>query len=309
MSDENHYDVIIVGAGPAGLTSAIYACRAEKKTLVLEKNAFGGQIVSTKDIENYPGKMGVSGFELAKEMYDQAVKLGAKFEFEKVTKISNLESGEKKVETEDDVYFAKAVIIATGAKNRQLGLKNEERLTGRGISYCATCDGAFYKGKTVAVQGGGNVAVEDAIYLSDLCEKVYLVHWLDEFQADEKNVSRLKSLKNVEIILGFSVSELEIDETKKLSKVKIKAKESDEERELEVSGLFVAIGQIPETEAFSELIKTNKFGYFDSKEDCLTNVPGIFVAGDCREKSVRQLVTATSDGAISAISAISYLNK
>lgn len=308
MSDENHYDVIIVGAGPAGLTSAIYACRAEKKTLVLEKNAFGGQIVSTKDIENYPGKMGVSGFELAKEMYDQAIKLGAKFEFEKVTKISNLESGEKKVETEDDVYFAKAVIIATGAKNRQLGLENEERLTGRGISYCATCDGAFYKGKTVAVQGGGNVAVEDAIYLSDLCEKVYLVHWLDEFQADEKNVSRLKSLKNVEIILGFSVSELEIDETKKLSKVKLKAKDSDEERELEVFGLFVAIGQIPETEAFSELIKINEFGYFDSKEDCLTSVPGIFVAGDCREKTVRQLVTATSDGAISALSAIKYLN-
>lgn len=309
MSDENHYDVIIVGAGPAGLTSAIYACRAEKKTLVLEKNAFGGQIVSTKDIENYPGKMGVSGFELAKEMYDQAIKLGAKFEFEKVTKISNLESGEKKVETEDDVYLAKAVIIATGAKNRQLGLENEERLTGRGVSYCATCDGAFYKGKTVAVQGGGNVAVEDAIYLSDLCEKVYLVHWLNEFQADEKNVSRLKSLKNVEIIFGFSVSKLEIDEAKKLSKVKLKAKDSDEERELEVSGLFIAIGQIPETEAFSELIKTNEFGYFDSKEDCLTNVPGIFVAGDCRKKSVRQLVTATSDGAISAISAINYLNK
>lgn len=195
MSDENHYDVIIVGAGPAGLTSAIYACRAEKKTLVLEKNAFGGQIVSTKDIENYPGKMGVSGFELAKEMYDQAIKLGAKFEFEKVTKISNLESGEKKVETEDDVYLAKAVIIATGAKNRQLGLENEERLTGRGVSYCATCDGAFYKGKTVAVQGGGNVAVEDAIYLSDLCEKVYLVHWLNEFQADEKKRFSFKIAK------------------------------------------------------------------------------------------------------------------
>ena len=309
MNDENRYDIIIVGAGPAGLTAAIYACRAKKKTLVLEAKTFGGQIINTKNVENYPGKMGVSGFELAKDMYDQAVELGTKFEFEKVTKISNLESGEKKVETEDDVYFAKAVIIATGAKNRQLGLENEERLTGRGISYCATCDGAFYKGKIVAVQGGGNVAVEDAIYLSALCEKVYLIHRRNEFRADEKNVSRLKSLKNVEIILGYQVSELLADETTKLKKIKLKAKDSDAERELEVSGLFVAIGQIPETEAFSELVKTDQFGYFASKEDCLTNIPGIFVAGDCREKSVRQLVTATSDGAISAMAAIDYLNR
>lgn len=309
MSNEKKiYDVVIVGAGPAGLTAAIYACRAEKKTLVLEAKTFGGQIVNTKDIENYPGKMGVSGFELAKSMYDQATKLGAEFEFEKVVKISDSKS-EKKIETEDDVYFAKSVIIATGAKNRKLGLLDEERLTGRGVSYCATCDGAFYKGKVVAVQGGGNVAVEDAIYLSDLCEKVYLIHWLDEFQADEKTVSRLKELKNVEIILGFSVSELETNEAKKLEKIKIKAKDSEEERELEVSGLFVAIGQIPETEAFSELVKTDQFGYFAAKEDCLTNVPGIFVAGDCREKTARQLVTATSDGAVSAMAAIDYLNK
>jgi len=307
MTEAKIYDIVIVGAGPAGLTAAIYARRAEKKTLVLEAKTFGGQIVSTQDIENYPATMHISGFELAKKMYDQAVELGAEFEFEHVTKISK-HNEYKKITTGDDDYLAKTVIIATGAKNRQLGLKNEERLIGRGVSYCATCDGAFYHNKSVAVQGGGNVAVEDAIYLSGLAKKVYLIHWIDQFQADEKIVSRAKSIKNVEIILEHSVSDLILNENKKLSGIKIKNRNDRKEQILDVDGLFVAIGQVPATAEFSEFCNLDNYGYIKSDESCKTNIEGVFVAGDCREKTVRQLVTATSDGAIAAISAIKYLD-
>lgn len=305
------YDVIIVGAGPAGLTAAIYTCRAEKKTLVLEAVSYGGQIINTRDIENYPAAMHISGYDLATKMYEQAMELGAEMKFERVIKIrddNNDDAGVKTVVTSDGEYQARAVILATGAENRKLGLPGEEELTGRGVSYCATCDGAFYKGRVVAVQGGGNTALDDVVYLADIAEKVYLVHRRDEFRADAKLVEQVQKLPNVEMVLGYTVGELIAGEDGKLRAIKVGSKAGDE-RELEVAGLFVAIGQVPETENFADTIKTDAVGYIDAGEDCLTGIPGIFVAGDCRVKGVRQLVTATGDGAVAAMAAVGWLNR
>ena len=300
------YDIAIIGAGPAGLTSAIYARRAEKKVIVFEKKTFGGQIVNATDIENYPGAFHLSGFELAKKMYEQAVELGAEFEFLEVKEIKD--GDEKEIVTEDGSFFAKTIIIATGAKNRELGLENERELIGHGVSYCATCDGAFYRDKTVAIQGGGNVALEDAIYLSKVCKEVFLIHRGEKFRAETKLVDNLKNLNNVKTIMNSRVVELLTNENGNLKAVKIEDQISKETRELEADGLFIAIGQVPDTAELSNLLALDDFGYIESNENCQTNVSGIFVAGDCREKNVRQLVTATNDGAISALSAIKYLN-
>lgn len=294
------YDIIIVGAGPAGLTSAIYARRAMKSVLVLEALSYGGQIINTLSIENYPAMPGVSGFDFATNLYNQAKDLGADIKFEKVLEIKD--GSLKKVVTSKEEYECKCVIIATGCENRKLGLPLEEELTGRGISYCATCDGNFYKGKIVAVVGGGNTALEDALYLSDIASKVYLIHRREEFRGEESTLNLLKKKGNIEFILNSNVTKLVGNE--KLEKIIV-----NDDKEIEVSGLFVAIGKIPENENFRKLIDLDDNGYIDSSEDCHTNVSGIFVAGDARKKDLRQLVTATSDGAVAANEAIKYINE
>ncbi len=298
------YDIIVIGAGPAGLTSAIYARRANKSVLVLEAKSYGGQIINTLDIENYPGEEHISGFDFATKIYNQAKNLGADIVFEKVVDIKNHEK-EKEVITSKNTYKTKSIIIATGSENRKLGLDNEDALVGKGISYCATCDGAFYRKKTVAVVGGGNTALEDALYLSDIVNKVYLIHRRDEFRGEESTVNLLKEKANVEFIYNSNVTKLNANE--RLENIEVTNK-NGEISTIEVDGLFVAVGRIPENQNFSKTIKLDNSGYIISDEKCHTNVDGIFVAGDNRVKDVRQLVTATSDGAIAATEAIKYIN-
>ncbi len=296
-------DIIIIGGGPAGLTAAIYVQRAGKQCLIIEAGAYGGQIVSTPNVVNYPGIKSFSGADFALELYNQAKDFGAKFKSAKVVGI-DLDGDIKIVKTNSGNFEAKAVIIATGASSRPLGLENENHFLGKGVSYCATCDGAFYKGKDVAVVGGGNAAIDDALYLADICNKVYLIHRRNEFRAVETAVQTLKSKSNVEFILEANVTAIEGD--KSLEKIEV-TKTNGEKLTLEISGLFVAVGQVPSNNAFANIIKLDKFGYVVAGEDCKTDVPGIFVAGDCRTKTLRQLVTAEGDGAVSAIQAVSYL--
>ena len=298
------YDIVIVGAGPAGLTAAIYARRASKKVLVLEAKNYGGQIINTLDIENYPVEAHISGFDFATKLYNQAKDLGAEIVFEKVIEINDKKK-EKEVITTKNKYVSKAIILATGSENRKLGLENEKDLLGKGISYCATCDGAFYRNKDVAVVGGGNTALEDALYLADIASKVYLIHRRDEFRGEESTVNLLKEKDNIEFIFNSNISKLNAKE--KLESIEIVNLDGTT-KTINVDGLFVAIGRIPENENFSKLIKLDNFGYIIAGEDCKTNVPGIFVAGDNRTKVVRQLVTATSDGAIAATAAVKYIN-
>ena len=298
------YDIVVIGAGPAGLTAAIYARRASKKVLVLEAKSYGGQIINTLDIENYPTEAHISGFDFATKLYNQAKDLGAEVEFEEVVEIKDKGSA-KEVITEDDVYEARAVIIATGSENRKLGLENEDKLVGKGVSYCATCDGAFYKGKTVAVVGGGNTALEDALYLADVAEKVYLIHRRDAFRGEETSTERLKDKGNIEFVYNSNVTKLNAGE--KLESIEVTNKDGSV-RNIEVDGLFVAIGRVPENQKFAGLIKLDEAGYAVSGENCHTDVEGVFVAGDNRAKEVRQLVTAVSDGAVAAVEAIKYIN-
>lgn len=308
-------DVIIIGAGTAGLTAAIYALRAGKSVLVLEQGTYGGQIVNTPKVENYPGIEQISGYEFASGLYRQAEKLGMEYRSEKVTDLrlednaeageelssASVEVGNKIVETTKQNYHAKAVILATGAKNRPLGVEGEAEYTGRGISYCATCDGMFFRGKKVAVVGGGNTALEDAAFLSNYCEKVYLIHRREIFRGEEKLVNELQKKDNVEFLLNKTVQALEGETT--LQAVILRDKISGEESRLEISGLFVAIGQIPENEVFAKLVDLDENGYILAGEDCRTSVEGIFAAGDCRKKTVRQLTTAAADGAVAALAA------
>lgn len=299
------YDIIIVGAGPAGLTAAIYARRADKKVLVLEAKAYGGQIINTLDIENYPTEEHISGFDFATKLYNQAKNLGAEIEFERVLSIKDSDK-EKVVLTSENSYKTKAIIIATGSENKKLGLLNEEELIGKGISYCATCDGAFYKNKVVAVVGGGNTALEDALYLSDIAGKVYLIHRRDSFRGEESTLSRLKTKGNVEFVLNHVIEKLNAD--KKIKSIEIADKDGNL-KTLEVDGLFVAVGRVPENQAFSKLIDLDESGYIVAGEDCHTNIDGIYVAGDNRTKNLRQLVTAVSDGAIAATEAIKFIDQ
>lgn len=298
------YDIIIVGAGAAGLTAAIYARRAAKRVLVLEAKTYGGQIINTLDIENYPAEAHISGFDFAAKLYNQAKDLGAEIVFEKVVDIRD--GGKiKEVATEKNTYSARAVIIATGSANRKLGLENEDELVGKGVSYCATCDGAFHKGKTVAVVGGGNTALEDALYLAEIAAKVYLIHRRDEFRGEESTVGRLKVKDNVEFVYNSNV--VKLNAGKRLESIEV-VNSDGSRRTIDVDGVFVAIGRIPENQSFAKLIDLDKAGYVKAGEDCATNVEGIFVAGDNRSKEVRQLVTATSDGATSATRAVRYIN-
>ena len=297
------YDIIIIGAGPAGMTASIYARRALKKVLVLEAISYGGQIINTLDIENYPVESHISGFDFSTKLYNQAVELGAEFIFEKCIKVDKNDSSFE-VFTTSSKYQCKSLIIATGADNRKLGLDKEVEFIGKGLSYCATCDGAFYKKRDVAVVGGGNTALEDALYLSNICNKVYLIHRRDEFRGDNSVVEKIKGKNNIDIIYNSNVSKLIGDE--RLNAIEISNLDGSK-KEINVSGLFVAIGKIPENENFKDLIKMDDNGYIIAGEDCHTNIDGIFVAGDNRTKMLRQLVTATSDGAIAATEAIHYL--
>lgn len=298
------YDIAIIGAGPAGMTAAIYARRANKTVLIIEAKTYGGQIVNALDIENYPTAEHISGFDFATKMYEQVKKMGAEVVFTTAKKINDL-GVVKEIVTDDGKYTAKTVIIATGLENRPLGL-GEEKMIGRGISYCATCDGAFYKGKTVAVVGGGNTALSDVLVLADLAEKVYLIHRRTEFRGEAKLVEQVKNRANVELVLDSEVEKLEGE--KRLEAVEVKNK-NGEVRRILVDGLFVAVGQMPKNENFADVIEVNEAGYILADESCETNVAGIFVAGDNRKKEVRQLVTATSDGAVAALKAVQYLSE
>lgn len=299
------YDIIIVGAGPAGLTAAIYARRADKKVLVLERGTFGGQITYSPKIENYPGFNQISGNELAERLMDQALSLGAEIEMTEVTGVID-NNGVISVSCEDGDYIAKSVIIATGSKHRQLGLDNEEEFIGNGISFCAVCDGAFYAGKTVAVIGGGNSALVEAVMLADTCEKLYIVQNLDFLTGEEKLANILKSKDNVEIIYSTVVDALVGND--ELNAIILKNDKTGEKTRLDIDGMFVAIGQVPENEIFRDVTDINERGYIVAGEDCLTKTAGLFVAGDCRTKTIRQISTACSDGAIAALAAIRYLD-
>ena len=297
-------DIIIVGAGPAGLSAAIYARRAGMNTVVYEAESYGGQIINTPEIENYPAIAKISGFDFADGLYKQAEALGAEIKFDKVTEIRPVEGGFEVATEYSGTETCKAVVLAVGAKNRHMGIAREEELTGKGVSYCATCDGAFYKGKTVAVTGGGNTAVEDAIYLCGMAEKVYLVHRRNEFRAEETLVNAAKAIENLEFVTPYVVKELKGEP--KLSSVVLENREDGSEKELAVDGLFVAIGQEPATASFKDLVALTG-GYIEAGEDCRTNVPGIFAAGDGRTKKVRQLTTACADGAVAALAAVDFI--
>ena len=297
-------DIIIVGAGPAGLSAAIYARRAGMNTVVYEAESYGGQIINTPEIENYPAIAKISGFDFADGLYKQAEALGAEIKFDKVTEIRPVEGGFEVATEYSGTETCKAVVLAVGAKNRHMGIAREEELTGKGVSYCATCDGAFYKGKTVAVTGGGNTAVEDAIYLCGMAEKVYLVHRRNEFRAEETLVNAAKAIENLEFVTPYVVKELKGEP--KLSSVILENREDGSEKELAVDGLFVAIGQEPATASFKDLVALTG-GYIEAGEDCRTNVPGIFAAGDGRTKKVRQLTTACADGAVAALAAVDFI--
>ena len=300
------FDVIIVGAGTAGLSAAIYTVRAGKSALVLEAASYGGQIINTPDIENYPGIPHISGFEFATGLYNQARDLGAEIRFEKVLSI-RADGDDKTVVTAQGEYAAAAVILATGAKNRPLGLPLEQELIGKGVSYCATCDGMFYRNQTVAVNGGGNTALEDARFLAAYCRKVYIIHRRDRFRGDDKEIRRLREKDNVEFVLNATVTALHADASG-LRGIEVTDRESGEKRELEVTGLFIAIGQEPDNAAFRELVRLDEKGYIIADESTKTGTDGIFTAGDCRTKAVRQLTTAAADGAQAALAACAYID-
>ena len=287
------HDIIVVGGGAAGMTAALYAQRNGKSELVIEKNGFGGQITHSPKVENYPGTLQMSGNEFAEKMLDQILAQGAEIEFENVTE----EGGE---------YEAGAVILATGVKHRMLGLEGEDELVGEGISFCAVCDGDFYAGRRVCVAGGGNSALQEAILLSEKCSEVIMLQDMDFFTGEQKLQDVLFAKPNVKAFTGVGVVGFETADDE-LQGVVIEVKESGERKTIPCDGLFVAIGLIPENEPFKELADLNGFGYFDSDERCETKTPGVYVAGDCRSKGVRQLTTAVADGASAALAACRYL--
>jgi thioredoxin reductase (NADPH) len=299
------HDIVIIGAGPAGLTAAVYARRAGKSVLVLEKECFGGQITYSPKVENYPAFPAISGNELGEKMVEQAMNFGVEIELDTATAIRDL-GNEKVVLGEYGSYPAKAVIIAAGSKHRQLGLPREEELTGHGVSYCALCDGAFYKGKNIAVIGGGNTALQDAVLLSEICTKVTIIQNLAECTGEKLLVEKLRNTANVEFIFNTVVEELV--GTEELSAIVLRNSANGEVTRFNVDGIFVAIGQKPENQPFAAVCDLNEYGYIDAGEDTLTKTPGIFVAGDCRSKHVRQVVTATGDGAVAALSACRYID-
>lgn len=299
-------DVIVIGGGPAGLTAAVYARRAGKSVLVIEKATFGGQITWSPRVENFPGTISSSGSELGDRLLDQAMEQGAEVELEEIISVIPAEDGKSfclKAQSGTE-YEAKTVILATGAQPRKTGLPREEKLIGNGICFCAVCDGAFYQKKPVAVYGGGNSALQEALLLSEKCSRVYLIHRRDAFRGEAKLAEALKARDNVEFILNATVTQLH-GETE-LTGITVDV--AGEERELPIDGLFVAIGQVPDNGIVSELIALDQSGFAASGEDCRTEVPGLFVAGDCRTKPVRQVSTACADGAVAALAACSRID-
>ena len=302
------YDIIIIGAGPAGLTAAIYARRAEKSVLLIEKATFGGQITHSPRVENYPGFVSLSGSELGEKLFEQAMTLGTDIELDTVTGISG-EAGHLTITCEGGSAFeGKTAIIATGSRHRDLGLENEEKFVGEGISYCAVCDGAFYKGKTVAVIGGGNSALQEAVLLSEGCTHVTVVQNLPYLTGEPSLQNILAGRDNVSFIYSTVVAGILGSDT--FEGLLLRNVETGEETTLTVDGTFVCIGQIPENAAFADVVKLNDYGYVAAGEDCRpeTAIPGVFVAGDCRTKSIRQVTTATADGAVAALAACRYLD-
>ena len=298
------YDIIIIGAGPAGMTAALYAKQARKNVLVIEKNMYGGQILKADKIQNYPGFKEISGFDFATNLYNQLTNLNVEIKFEEVLKIENKENY-KEIITKKGNYTAKSIIIASGAKNRKLNLNNEDKLIGKGVSYCTTCDGMFFKNKEVAIYGGGNSAIDGALYLSDICEKVHLIYRQKDFKTTGENIEKLKTKSNIECIFNTNITNL-IGENNLEG---ISLKENESEYNLNVDGLFIEIGYIPVSEICNNIVNTDSNGYIIANEDCTTNVEGIFVAGDIRVKEVRQLTTACSDGTVSALAACKYIAK
>lgn len=303
--DKNIYDTIIIGSGPAGVTAAIYATRFGLKTLVIEEMGVGGQINWTGEIDNYPGFKSITGAELAEKMRDHAEALGAEILYDNVSSY-DLEGEIKKLSTDySGDFYTKSIIICQGAKPRKLNLENEDKFVGRGVSYCALCDGGFYKDKTVAVVGGGNSALEEAILLSKTCKKVYIIHMLNNFQGNQKNIEKVKTIENIEIKMTSEIKNI-IGEDK-LEKVLVLNSETKLEETLDLDGIFIAIGRVPNTEKL-KMLETDKYGYILTDENMKTNINGIYVAGDIRQKNVRQIVTACSDGAIAATSVATYIN-
>ena len=296
------YDIIIIGGGPAGRTAALYVRRANKTALIIEKGCFGGQITYSPKVENIPGFTEITGNEFADKLVEQVLAQEAEVEIAEVLEIKD-NGSTKTVVTDSGEFEAKAVIIATGAKHRLLGLENEAELIGEGISFCAVCDGAFYEGKTVAVIGGGNSALQEAILLSDLAKKVYVVQNLDFLTGEQKLRDKLAEKSNVEVILGNTVDS--IIGNGQLEGIVIKNAQGQTSR-LDIDGMFVAIGLVPQNDAFAGAVDLDERGYVISGEDCKTSADGIFVAGDCRTKSIRQVITAAGDGAVAALAACDY---
>lgn len=299
------YDIVIIGAGPAGLTAAVYARRAGKSVLVLEKDTFGGQITYSPKLENYPGFQEISGNELAQKMLEQALNLGAEIDMDTVTDV--LDGEVKTVVGESGCYEAKSVIIAAGAHHRRLNLPKEDDFIGNGISFCAVCDGAFYKGQHVAVIGGGNTALQEILLLSEVCEKVTVIQNLAFLTGEKKMVQLVQARENVEVIYNTVVTAYEGEDA--LTGVTLLNTETNEASALSVDGVFLAIGTVPENDAYRKVSKINDLGYIEADERCLTGTLGIFVAGDCRTKAYRQIATAISDGAAAALNACKYLDQ
>lgn len=303
------YDVAIIGGGPAGLTAGIYAARAGKSTAVIERGLIGGQITFTDSIDNFPAAPGMNGAEYAMKIQSQAESFGAEIIMDEITEVTTpeTEGGTFKIKGNSDEYEATAVVLATGLDNRKMGISGEDGLISRGISFCAVCDGAFFRNKEVAVYGGGNTAVEDAAFLANICSKVTIIHRRDRFRAEQAVVDELKALDNVEFVMTSNV--VGVNGDKALESITVKNNETGETRDIDVSALFVAIGKIPNGKPFANLVATNEAGYFDIGESCEAGTPGVFVAGDGRSKELRQLTTAVSDGSIAATKACHYVDR
>ena len=305
------YDIVIVGGGTAGMTAALYALRNGKDALVIEKEGFGGQITHSPKVENYPGTLSMSGNEFAERFLDQILSQGAQIEIETVNAVRVHQAGENKwfdvLTEEGSVFEARSVVLATGVKHRMLGLEGEDELVGEGISFCAVCDGDFYSGKKVCVAGGGNSALQEAVLLAEKCSEVIMLQDLDFFTGEEKLQEVLFSRPNVSSCCGVAIKRI-ISDNGSLKGVEIEHSADGKTEIVDCDGLFVAIGLVPENGPFEELAELNSWGYFDSDESCMTKTPGLFVAGDCRSKSVRQLTTAAADGAVAALAACRYIN-
>ena len=300
------HDILIVGGGPAGLTAAVYALRAGKSVMVIEKAGFGGQIAFSPKVENIPGTISISGAEFAEKLIEQAMNLGADVELENVTGVEKTQSGFVVTTEEGSSFEAKAVILANGVKHRMLGLEGEEELVGKGLSFCAVCDGAFYAGQHAAMIGGGNTALQEALLLAEVCSKVTIVQNLPTFTGEQKLVDALMTKPNVEVIFSTVVSGY-LTKNGELCGLRVRSEETGEEQEIAVDGAFLAVGLMPENEAFAHLSDLNQWGYYDVDEFCATKTPGVFVAGDCRSKYIRQVTTAAGDGAVAAMGACRWL--